>query len=169
MTQFYQGDALSRSFKQIINIRSFNLAQQHIHKLGEAKVGYTVQVPVPDVDRGPGDLLNILAYIVKINKQHMTYQLATKHGIKKGWFSRNMFHICKQKLISPESLDLNTEKTLREINALHSITGGQGFLKCNCSGKCERNCKCKQNGVFCNSRCHKGVVNSQCTRQFEKK
>ncbi|RNA20406.1 hypothetical protein BpHYR1_037758 [Brachionus plicatilis] len=39
------------------------LAQQHVHKLGEAKVGDTVQVPVPDVDRGPADLLNILAYI----------------------------------------------------------------------------------------------------------
>ncbi|CAF1026090.1 unnamed protein product, partial [Brachionus calyciflorus] len=76
------------------------MAQQHIHKLGESKVGDTVQVPVHEVDRGAGDLLNILAYIVKINKQ-----LATKHGIIKGWFSRNMFHICKQKLISPESLD----------------------------------------------------------------
>ncbi|RNA09617.1 KRAB-A domain-containing 2-like [Brachionus plicatilis] len=60
------------------------MAQQHVHKLGEAKVGDTVQVPVPDVDRGPADLLNILAYITKINSKNMTYQLATKYGIIAG-------------------------------------------------------------------------------------
>ena len=98
----------------------------------------------------------------------MTYLLGTKHGIIKGMLSRNMFNICKQKLPKPEYLDLTTEKSLREINALHSITGGQGFLKCNCTGKCDKNCKCKQNGVFCNSRCHKGGVNVQCKRQFNK-
>ncbi|RNA07668.1 hypothetical protein BpHYR1_046460 [Brachionus plicatilis] len=39
------------------------MAMQHIHKLGEAKFGDTVQVSVPDVDRGPPDPFNILAYI----------------------------------------------------------------------------------------------------------
>ncbi|RMZ97546.1 hypothetical protein BpHYR1_045654 [Brachionus plicatilis] len=32
-----------------------------------------------------------------------------------------------------ESLDLTIEISLHEINALHSITGAQGFLKCNCT------------------------------------
>ncbi|RNA28339.1 hypothetical protein BpHYR1_047656 [Brachionus plicatilis] len=49
-----------------------------------------------------------------------------------------MFLICKQKLLKPESLDLTIERSLREINALHSVTGGQKFLKCNCTGKCEK-------------------------------
>ena len=47
------------------------MARQHIHRLGEATVGDTVQVPVPDVNRGPGDVLHVLAYIIKINQQNM--------------------------------------------------------------------------------------------------
>ncbi|CAF0967028.1 unnamed protein product [Brachionus calyciflorus] len=103
------------------------MAQQHIHKLGEAKVGDTVQVSVPDVDRGPADPVNILAYILKIN-EHGLYRLATKHGIISGWHARNYFQICKQKLIKFESLNLTKESSLRELNGLHSISGGQGFL-----------------------------------------
>ena len=44
------------------------MSVQHIHKLGEAQVGDRVQVPMPDVDRGPGDLTNALAYILKVCK-----------------------------------------------------------------------------------------------------
>ena len=69
------------------------MVAQHIHKLGDAQVGDTVQIPVPDVDRGPNDLVHVLAYITKINKSHMTYQLATKHGIIQDMHSRNTFHI----------------------------------------------------------------------------
>ncbi|CAF1027119.1 unnamed protein product, partial [Brachionus calyciflorus] len=105
------------------------IAQQHINELGEAKIGDTVQVPVPEVDRGPADPPNILAYILKFNENHMIYKLATKHGLISGWFSRNMFSICKQKLIKFESLDLSKELTLRQINGAYSISGGQRFLK----------------------------------------
>ncbi|RNA40845.1 KRAB-A domain-containing 2-like [Brachionus plicatilis] len=128
------------------------MAQQHINKLGEAMVSDAVQVPVPDVDRGPADPSNILAYILKINNSHMNYQLATS-----------------MKLLKFEALDLTKERSLREFNGLHLISGGQGFLKCNCSGKCERNCKCKKNGVFCNSKCHKNKADSQCINQFQEK
>ena len=139
------------------------MAQQHIHKLGEAQVGDTVKVPVPAFDRGHADLLHMLAYILKIDKSHATYQLATKHGILEGWQSRNMFEICKQKLISFDSLNLDVTLSLRKLNELHSLCAGQGFQKCNCSGKCERNCSCKKAGVFCNSKCHKNKNNTCCT------
>ncbi|RMZ99315.1 hypothetical protein BpHYR1_026602 [Brachionus plicatilis] len=75
--------------------------------------------------RGPADLLNILTYITKINTRNMTYQLATQF----------------------ESLDLSCEKSLREINSLHSICGEQEVSKCNCFGKCERNCSCKKSNL----------------------
>ena len=91
------------------------MAQQHIHKLGEAKIGDTVKIEVPAVDRGHADLLHILAYILKIDKSHATYQLATKHGILDGWQSRNMFDICKQKFISFESLKLDVAHSLRKL------------------------------------------------------
>ena len=63
----------------------------------------------------------------------------------------------KQKLLSLESLDIINENY---ENNLNSITGGQGFLKCNCSGKCERSCSCacKKSNVLCNSKCHKGQI-----------
>ncbi|RNA01085.1 KRAB-A domain-containing 2-like [Brachionus plicatilis] len=92
------------------------IEQQHIHKLGEAKVGDTVQVPAPDVYQGPADLTNVLAFITKIDNRQMNYQLETKHGIIAGWHARNKFHICKQKLLTLESLDLNKGLFLREIN-----------------------------------------------------
>ncbi|CAF0997745.1 unnamed protein product, partial [Brachionus calyciflorus] len=44
------------------------MEEQHIHKLGEAKVGDTVQVPVNEVDLGPADLINVLAYITNKDK-----------------------------------------------------------------------------------------------------
>ena len=50
--------------------------------------------------------------------------------------------ICKQKLILFESLDFSVTHSLRKLNELHSKCGGQGFQRCNCSGKCERNCSC---------------------------
>ena len=126
------------------------MAQQHIHKLGEAQVGDTVKIAIPDLDRRHADLLHMLAYIVKINENNAIYQLATKHCIIDGWQSRNMFQICKQKLIKLESLNLTVTHSLRKLNELHSLCGGQGFQRCNCAGKCERKCSCKANGVFCN-------------------
>ena len=141
------------------------MATQQIHKLGEAQVGDTVQVPVPDVDRGPNDLVHVLAYITKINKSHMTYQLATKHGIIQEMHSRNTFHICKQKLLKLDDMNLTKELSLRAINGMNSISGGQGFLRCNCSGACSRNCSCRKAGVTCNSKCHKNKKNTTCTNK----
>ena len=95
----------------------------------------------------------------------MSYQLATKYGILDGWQSRNMFQICKQKLIKFETLDLSVTYSLRKLNEFHSLCGGQGFQRCNCTGKCERKCSCRSNGVFCNSKCHKNKESTCCTNK----
>jgi hypothetical protein len=147
------------------NLRSNaeKMAGQHIHKLGEAKVGDTVQVPVPDVDRGPGDLPQILALIIKINNQNSTYKLATVHGLLKGWVARNQFFICKQRILSVQQVNVEVEMTLRELNGLHSMSGKQGFSRCLCGGKCDdRRCSCKAAGVYCNSKCHKSNIHTKC-------
>jgi hypothetical protein len=86
--------SISSTVSHNLRTRAEKMAQQHIHKLGEAKVGDTVKVQVPSVDRGHADMLHILAYILKVDTAHATYQLATKHGILDGWQSRNMFEIC---------------------------------------------------------------------------
>ncbi|RNA39667.1 hypothetical protein BpHYR1_022093 [Brachionus plicatilis] len=68
---------VSRSCGENLKTGAEAMAMQHIHKLGEAIFGDTVQIS--DVDRGPADPVNILAYITKINN-HKLYQLATKHA-----------------------------------------------------------------------------------------
>ncbi|RNA38210.1 SCAN domain-containing 3-like [Brachionus plicatilis] len=114
--------------EEIITTHVVCLASESIVAGRRGRKRKAIENHVPDVDRGPADPVNTLAYITKINN-HKLYQLATKHGIIKGWHARNSFQICKQKLIKFEQLDLSIERTLREINRLHSISGGQGFMK----------------------------------------
>ncbi|RNA00058.1 glycosyl transferase [Brachionus plicatilis] len=88
------------------------IAKQHIHKLGEAKIGDTVQVTVPDVDRGSADPVNILAYVTKINN-HQLYQLATQHGLR---FSSNCVSPTMDRYESdPQSISPNEHKELRSL------------------------------------------------------
>jgi hypothetical protein len=138
------------------------MAQQHIHKLGEARIGDTVQVEVPSVDRGPGDLLHVLAYIISSNKQNMTYKLATSFGKISGMFTRNQFHICKQQILKSETLNLDESFSLRAISGKNSISRKQGFQHCLCSGKCDRRCSCKNAGVKCGTKCHKNKIVGLC-------
>ena len=62
--------SISSSVSENLRNKAEKMAQQHIHKLGEAKIGDTVKIEVPAVDRGHADLLHILAYILKIDKSH---------------------------------------------------------------------------------------------------
>ena len=46
-------------------------------KFGEVEVGKTVRIPIPDVDRGKGDLRNILGIILGITEDGY-YKIGTK-------------------------------------------------------------------------------------------
>ena len=49
----------------------------------------------------------------------------------------------------------DTKISVRKAVNKVSMTGGQGFVRCNCTTKCKRKtCTCKKLGVLCNSRCH---------------
>ncbi|CAF0839758.1 unnamed protein product [Brachionus calyciflorus] len=96
-------------------------AQQHIQKLGEAKVGDTVQLPVPEEDRGPADPQNIFAYILKISEKNMNYKLATKHGIIVGWFSRNLFSICNSNAAIRASFKIPYDTPSSQLNSIAQI------------------------------------------------
>ena len=85
------------------------MATQHIRKLGEAKVGDTVQVELSKFDRGPLDCNYLLAYITEINEERSLYKLCTTKGMIKGWQARNVFAICRQKLVKYDSLDFSKE------------------------------------------------------------
>ena len=120
------------------------------------KVGENVTVPVPLVDRGRGDSRNIMGVIVDRDENDL-YRIAVKGGILNGKYSRNQFDLCNQILLLPT--DVCQDKEISLLNAVQheSRCGGQGYLKCNCSGKsnCKTNrCKCFKAKVECNSRCH---------------
>ena len=79
----------------------------------------------------------------------------TRYGRLNGMFGANEMSICKQDLILQEELNWETPINVREAASQQSLSGGQGFFKCSCKSKFSSNrCKCKENGVLCNSRCH---------------
>jgi hypothetical protein len=117
------------------------------------KTGDNVTVPVPLVDRGRGDSRNIMGIIVDRDENDL-YRIAVKGGILHGKFSRNQFDLCNQILLLPSDVCQDIEISLRSAVQHESKCGGQGFLKCNCSGvlKCQTNrCKCFKAKVRCNS------------------
>lgn len=52
-----------------------------------AKVGDNVTVPIPDVDRGRGDLRNVIGVVLEINDDGL-YKIGTKHGILQKLYCR---------------------------------------------------------------------------------
>ncbi|XP_070208806.1 KRAB-A domain-containing protein 2-like [Littorina saxatilis] len=122
--------------------------------------GDNVAVPVPLVDRGRGDPRNILGIILHKTENDL-YKIATRSGVLKGSFTRNEFELCAQKLLTEQDVKCDKQVSVREAVVQNSLSGGQGFTKCNCSGgkKCQTNrCKCFKRKVLCNSRCHQSLT-----------
>lgn len=130
-------------------------------KFGEVSVGKTVRIPIPDVDRGKGDLRNILGVVLEITDDGY-YRVGTKSGRLDRLYARSQFSVCKEDLIAANDVpDCNS--TLRSVANAQSNGKGQGMYKCNCTGKCEtKKCRCKKFNRLCNSRCHKS--NSCCNK-----
>ena len=69
-------------------------------------------------------------------------------------FARNSFDLVKDCSVELE-VKLDKKLSVRQAVKELSVGGGQGFLKCNCTGGCLTNrCSCKKAGLLCNSRCH---------------
>ncbi|GFS19496.1 KRAB-A domain-containing protein 2 [Elysia marginata] len=109
-------------------------------ELAAGQKGDNVAIPIPLVDRGRGDPRNILAVILD-RSENDNYTLATKHGILKGAYSRSEFELCPEKLPLMSDVNCTTFVSLREAVVFGSRCGGQGYIKCNCSGskKCQTN------------------------------
>ena len=90
------------------------------------------------------------------------YRIAVSSGVHKGHFSRNQFDLCKEQLYSQEDMNTSVEVSLRQAVQKESMSGGQGYAKCNCVQslkQCATNhCKCFKNKVKCNSRCHNSLT-----------
>lgn len=98
----------------------------------------TVLIPIPDVDRGHLDPANLHAIVLK-KGENSTFQLGTRHGIIKSYFSRNQFNSCSEKFLTRSDVPMDKMLSVREANReeskSHGLTG-QGFQKCSCTGKC---------------------------------
>jgi hypothetical protein len=122
-------------------------------------VGDNVTIPIPLVDRGRGDSRNIVGLIVSRDENDL-YKIAVKGGVLNGKYSRNQFDLCNYALLTINDVSQDNEISLREAVQCESNCGGQGFLRCNCSGtaRCQTNrCKCFKAKIKCNSRCHSAL------------
>ena len=103
----------------------------------------------PDMKLVDGVVVN------KINNDQ--YKIAVKGGLLNGHYSRNQFDLFLQRLLVTDDVCVDNSVSLREAVSSESASGGQGFIKCNCSGtkRCNTNrCKYFKAKLKCNSRCH---------------
>jgi hypothetical protein len=103
---------------------------------------------------------NLICRIVDIDFDKSLYELACEAGVLNTLFARNSFDLVKDCSLD---IQIKLDKALSVRQAVNelSIGGGQGMVKCNCTGQCLTNrCSCKKSQLLCNSRCHGG--NSSC-------
>ena len=108
---------------------------------------------------------NTLGVIMDVTDKDQ-YKIAVKYGVLKGHYSRNQFDLCPQKLLTMNEVNAENMISLKKAVVCKSASGGQGFVKCNCSGteKCTTNrCKCFKSKLQCNSRCHNSL---NCTNKY---
>ena len=82
------------------------------HMFPACKVGDTVKVRVPDVDRARSDSRNVLAVVLTIENDEF-YQLGTKLGRLAQLYTRNQFAVSKEQFILLED-GPNETVSLRE-------------------------------------------------------
>ncbi|XP_046608871.1 KRAB-A domain-containing protein 2-like [Neodiprion virginianus] len=123
-------------------------------KFPELAAGDCITLAVPTVDRAPLDFSRILGVV--LDKQNEVYQIGTKAGIIKGWFSRPEIQKSGASMITLLDVRRDNFLTLREAAAAQSK--GQGYKKCNCKVTKEqcstKRCSCFKANMKCGSRCH---------------
>ena len=83
--------------------------------------------------------------------------MGTKKGGLAQLYTRNQFAICEEKFLSKADVP-NTEISLRTCARYTSVSGGQGYTRCICKGKCNTNkCSCKITEKLCNYKCHSSL------------
>lgn len=127
-------------------------------KLPPIEVGKTVVVRVPDVDRGRTAPRSVLAVVAEINASGL-YKVGTKEGYIDRLYARNEISVADSDFISINDIPSDLAISLRSASRLSSGSV-QGFVHCTCARYCiDKRCKCKRQGVSCNSKCHN---NSSC-------
>lgn len=134
--------------------------------ISSCNVGDAVLAKMNNVDLGSADAPNIVCIILEKVDDKM-FRLGHTSGTIAECFP---FHVLTKIDNSAFNLKIedipDKEVTLREAIRSVSIDNGQGFKACNCvTGTCGKGtrCTCFKSGLKCNSRCHKGGNNPNCT------
>ena len=80
--------------KSNLKTQAFKMTRLAREKFPQRKVGNTVKVRVPEVDRGRCDSRNILGVIMEADLTKDLYRIGTKDGILNSWYARNQFSTC---------------------------------------------------------------------------
>jgi hypothetical protein len=140
------------------------------HGANILEVGTVVRVSVDDVDRARTDAPTATFVIVdavetgEVQKE-IKYKLACKAGVLKTLYCRSYVDPVPNATAALVGLDtvldswrgLPQDVSMRMCMRSLSSVGGQGMVRCDCKGGCNKNtCSCFKAGRKCNSRCHKG-------------
>ena len=144
--------------KENLTQQAKKMIDETVKKFKPAEVGDNVLVPIPDVDRGRGEIFRNIKGIITINQTIGCYTIGTKHGILKQPYCRNQFIPTNAPLLQLGDVS-TSEITLREVARKESIGTGQGYVRCNCKSGCrnDHSCKCTKDGKLCNSKCHQSL------------
>ena len=144
--------------KSNLQTQAFKMTRLAREKFRQGKVGDTVKVRVPDVDRGRCDSRNILGVIMKADFTKDLYMIGTKDdGILNSWCARNQFSTCTEGTVNIADVS-SVNISLRECAGKASLFGGQGYRRCNRKTSCRSNlCSCKKSNKLCNSTCHNSL------------
>eukprot|EP00965_Chrysotila_dentata_P191833 6174788-Pleurochrysis_carterae.AAC.1 len=129
----------------------------------ELTLGTIAQLALQDVDHGKTNNPNATMSVVE-KVGATTYCIASKAGIYKELVARAYFK--PMPTATPQLLGFAhilgewegmPKVGIRAVAASASHVGGQGMLKCACTGPCTTaRCVCRKAKRVCNSRCHKG-------------
>ena len=143
--------------KSNLQTQAFKMMRLAREKFPQGKVGDTVKVRVPYVDRARYDSRNILGVITEADLNKDLYRIGTKDGILNSWYARNQFSTCTEGTVNITDVP-SVNISLRECAGKASLFGGQGYRRCNCKTLCRSNlCSCRKSNKLCYFKCHNSL------------
>ena len=144
--------------KSNLQNQAFKMTRLAREKFPQRKVGNTVKVRVPEVDRGRCDSRNILGVIMEADLTKGLFRIGTKDVILNLWYARNQFSTCTEGTANMAGVP-SVNMSLRKCASKASLFGGEGYRRCNCKISCRSNiCSCRKSNKLCNSKYHNSLL-----------
>jgi hypothetical protein len=111
-------------------VQADSLTKNTKTKLTVLSKGDNVIIPIPSVDRDPVDERNTKGVVMNVN-EHGGYKIGTKVGQIKGYMSRNQVQFFANATLDVSEVPVS-DMSVREMVSKISLSGGQGFVHCQC-------------------------------------